>query len=112
MGEPTESKISAWMPERDPVRIAVLGKLAEELSECAARVSRCLIQGINEVDPDTGRTNLYELERELADVAACTKLLELEFGATADASRAARKVQGFLKWHDLIDAALSEECEL
>lgn len=111
MSEPTESKISPWFPEKDPVRLAVLGKLAEELNECAARVMRCLIQGIDEKDPDTGRTNHFELEKELSDVAACIKLLEIEFRATPNPARIDRKVQGFLSWHQLIEARMAAESE-
>ncbi len=112
MSEPTESKISPWFPEKDPVRLAVLGKLAEELSECAARVSRCIIQGIEEIDPDTGRSNHYELRKELADVAACFKLLDIEFRAEPDEGRIARKVAGYLRWHQLIEAKALAEAEV
>lgn len=37
-----------WHPEKDAVRLKHLGKLAEELNECGAAVSRCIIQGIDE----------------------------------------------------------------
>lgn len=44
------------------------GKLLEELNEAGAIVARCLIQGIDEANPDGGELNKTALENELADV--------------------------------------------
>lgn len=59
---------SLWQPTTDPVQVAMLGKLVEELGECAAVVSRCLVQGIEETAPVTGKPNRQWLEDEIADV--------------------------------------------
>ncbi len=54
----------------DPVDLKILGKLLEEMGELTAALSRCLIQGIDEVEPVTKKPNKKWLEDEIADVAA------------------------------------------
>lgn len=100
-----EGQISAWFPEQDQHRLAVLGKLAEECNELAARASRCIIHGLKEVDPVSGRTNAEELSREIADVEACLAIADEELGLTFDTTRMAKKLAGFRDWHRLIDEA-------
>ena len=53
-----EKPLNPWQPERDPIRLAILGKLLEELAEAQAIVARCIIQGIDESEPVTGVHNL------------------------------------------------------
>jgi hypothetical protein len=53
-----------------------MGKLGEELGELQAVAARCIIQGIDEVDPASGKTNRQRLTEEIADVYAqldCTR---------------------------------------
>ena len=59
-----------WHPMSDAVDLKHLGKLAEELSEAGAAVARCIIQGIDEKEPVTGKINREWLQDELADVIA------------------------------------------
>jgi len=61
---------SDWRREPSERRNAVIGKLGEECSELAGRCLRSMIQGLDEKDPDTGRTNLDHLQDEVADVLA------------------------------------------
>ena len=65
---------SPWEPETSQHTLAVLGKLAEEASECATAAARCIIQGIDESEPVSGKTNRRWLEEEIADVIAQTRL--------------------------------------
>lgn len=97
--------ISLWIPEPDPIRVAVLGKLAEECNELAGRAARCIIQGITELDPDSGRTNHDELEREMSDVMACIEVAFRTLGTTPSATRQAKKSAGYYRWHSMIEAA-------
>jgi NTP pyrophosphatase (non-canonical NTP hydrolase) len=60
--------------------LKALGKLAEELSECAAAVARCIIQGIDESEPVTHKPNRQWLEEEIADVRANISLVVARFG--------------------------------
>lgn len=105
MPEPIEETISPWFPEQDRIRLAALGKLIEECNELAGRAARCIIQGLHEADPDTGRTNAAELEREMADVTACIDTAESVLGVHFSATRAAAKLRGFARWHDMIRGA-------
>ncbi|WP_173087338.1 hypothetical protein [Devosia sp. 1635] len=95
--------ITAWIPEQDQHRLAVLGKLAEECNELGARAARCIIHGIDEIDPATGRANRHELEREIADVLACIGQAEARLGLSEMAQRTHNKSNGFDRWHELID---------
>jgi hypothetical protein len=96
--------LNPWQPERDPVRLAVLGKLAEELGEAGAIVARCIIQGIDESEPVTKVANREALTKELADVwATGTMAIELFGLSSADiARRVERKIQHLRAWHKLI----------
>lgn len=98
--------LNPWQPEADPVRIAVLGKLAEELAECAAAVARCQIQGIDEREPVTGKLNREWLWQEIADVAATTRMAVEHFGLSEHVMnvRARRKMDHLHRWHELIRA--------
>lgn len=87
--------MTAWRPISNPFHIRRLGKLAEELAELQKVVSRCLIQGLDGVDPDTGEVNLKALWKEAADVqaqidvsAATFRLPVLDMAARAWVKRA------------------------
>lgn len=108
MSEPTllheMNPPSPWQPEQDKVRLAALGKLGEELAECMAIVSRCIIQGIDEREPVTGALNRTELEKEIADVAAGLKVVTDLFDLNRDGmhDRAVRKEKHLLAWRRLL----------
>lgn len=74
--EPMEDKdtptgvASEWQPITNKCDLAVLGKFGEELSECTTSIFRCIIQGMNEAEPTTGKINKHWLEDEVADVLA------------------------------------------
>lgn len=105
MNEPINGIITAWLPEQDRHRLAVLGKLAEECNELSGRAVRCIIQGLDECDPTTGRTNREELAREIADVEACLSQVAKRLAVDFDLTRCADKSRGFDLWHRLIDEA-------
>lgn len=96
--------ISPWQPTTDKTDLAVLGKLAEELGEAQQIVARCIIQGIWEADPVTGEPNIEMLEKELADVEACTAIaidrFDLDYAKMSD--RVNVKEAGFKEWHKLL----------
>jgi hypothetical protein len=71
--------LSPWQPETNKLRLALLGKLGEELAEASAAVSRCIIQGIDECEPVTGKLNREWLEDELADVEAALYMVKMRF---------------------------------
>jgi hypothetical protein len=76
-----------WHPIDDKVDLKHLGKLGEELSElaaasskCATAVCRCIIQGVDEAEPVTGKVNREWLEDEIADVQANMDLVFARLG--------------------------------
>ncbi len=71
---------SEWDPMSNPGDIALVGKAQEELGECIAALARCLIQGIFEAEPKTGKVNKEWLEDEIADVYAMLQLIDQRFG--------------------------------
>ncbi len=94
---------SPWHPMKDPVDLKHLGKLMEELGEAQAAVARCLIQGIDGLDPVTDEPNIEWLENELADVIANINLVALRFELNEDRmnERAAKKMAHLKQWHDM-----------
>lgn len=94
---------SPWHPITKPVDLKHLGKLSEELGEAQAAVSRCIIQGVDEEEPITGKLNRHWLEDELADVVANINLVALHFGLDEERmnKRAARKAVQLKQWHDM-----------
>jgi len=92
-----------WHPMSDPVDLKTLGKLLEELGELGSAVSRCLIQGIDEAEPTTGKLNRQWLKEEVIDVMVGIYLLDKRFRLNLmDAeglARHDRKVAGLTAWH-------------
>lgn len=99
-----------WQPERDPIALAVLGKLAEELSEAGAIVARCIIQGIKEAEPVTGKPNADALEDELSDALAMIEVCIEYYGLhrLRMNRRRDRKIAHVTTWHRLIEEPSAE----
>lgn len=92
-----------WHPMTDSVDLKHLGKFAEELGECCSAVSRCIIQGIDECEPVTGKPNRKWLQDEIADVCANLDLVIERFNLDTSAieARAAKKRAHLKSWHDM-----------
>ena len=92
-----------WHPISDAVDLKHLGKCAEELNECGSAVARCIIQGIDEAEPVTGKVNRVWLEDEIADVQANLTLVIERFSLDQDrmAARAEKKRRYLQQWHTL-----------
>lgn len=90
-----------WHPMTDAVDLKHLGKLTEELGECTSAVSRCIIQGIDEVEPSTGEKNREWLTKEIADVLAGIDLVIQRFGLNQAQinDRKYRKMAYLRQWH-------------
>lgn len=67
--------ISPWSPDTNVGNLRVLGKAIEERGESVQMLGRCVIQGIDESEPVTGKPNRQALEEELADERATAELL-------------------------------------
>lgn len=99
----TDPKMNPWHPMTHPVDLKHLGKLGEELGEAQSVVCRCIIQGVDEREPVTGKLNREWLEEELADVLAGIALTAAHFGLDTDRMdrRVKRKVAQLQSWHKM-----------
>ena len=98
------SVISPWKPITDPIMLATLGKTLEELGELTAAISRCIIQGVEEKEPVTGKPNLEWLAEEIADVIATLELTMERTGITRDQimPRVDNKVARLVEWRQML----------
>lgn len=101
---------SPWHPIKDAVDLKHLGKLGEELTElaaaaskCGAAVCRCIIQGVEESEPVTGKLNRHWLEDEIADVEANIRLVVGRFDLDRERmhQRMERKIAHLRQWHGM-----------
>lgn len=96
------AKPSPWHPMTDVLDIKHIGKLQEETNELGAAAARCLIQGIDEAEPSTGKINRQWLQEEIADVLAnidlCIERFNLDEAAIT--KRKLRKKDFLRGWHN------------
>lgn len=94
-----------WNPITSPIDLKHLGKLAEELGEGTAAVSRCIIQGLDEREPVTGKVNREWLEDELADIIANAELniehFKLDYARML--GRIGKKKTHLRQWHGMLN---------
>lgn len=110
-------QVNPWHPINDPVLLKTLGKLGEEINECGAAVMRCIIQGVDEREPVTGKLNRDWLEEEIADAQAnfeiaVQKIVEvqarieettalLQLDRVKMRARVERKRAAYVAWHEM-----------
>ncbi len=105
MSELTPDQLPApWHPMTNARDIKTLGKLGEEAGELATVACRAIIQGIEEINPETGMTNREWLTKEIADVRANSRMAIERFGLDEEAidARANRKYDFQTIWHSQI----------
>jgi len=90
-----------WKPITNQADLAILGKLIEELSECSSVAARCIIQGIDETNPETSQTNAKRLKNEIADVLAMVALATdiYQFDTTEIDERVKIKYAHKMQWY-------------
>lgn len=100
----TSWALNPWCPMSVPIDLKHLGKLAEELGEAQSAVARCIIQGITEYEPITGKPNKEWLEEELADVMANIELVCEHFclDGFSMQNRIKRKKEHLRGWHSML----------
>lgn len=93
-----------WIPMTKMIDLKHLEKLGEECCECGAAVLRCLMQGIDEREPTTGKLNREWLEDEIADVLANSYLVGDHFGLDwlRINARIERKKAHLKAWHEML----------
>lgn len=92
--------VQHWVPTTDLVILRRMGKLQEELGELGVAAARIVIQGLDGIDPDSGKGNLQRLEEEIADVLAqCNVTIDrLRLDRDGITARAARKSILMAQW--------------
>ena len=99
----TNPRMNPWHPMTDTVDLKHLGKLGEEAGELGSAVARCIIQGVDEAHPVTGKVNREWLEDEIADVLANIELtvnrFDLDNGRIN--RRAVAKLEQLRAWHEM-----------
>lgn len=95
--------LNPWHPITDPVDLKHLGKLGEETNELGTVVSRCIIQGLDGINPTDGKVNKRWLEEEIADVIGNAELVGERFGLDWEFIfiRAEEKKRRLRTWHDM-----------
>lgn len=90
-----------WHPMSDPVDLKVMGKLGEEVAELGSAICRCIIQGVDEKEPVTGKVNRLWLTEEIADAIANIDLVvdRWDLDVRFIAERALRKREQLKIWH-------------
>ncbi len=93
-------KWNPWIPITEIKQLKILGKCGEEVNELGSAISRCIIQGVDEVHPETGKGNQEWLEDEIADVLATTQLVANHYGLDGDRieARAKAKIEYLSRW--------------
>lgn len=96
--------ISDWIPISNPLELALLGKLGEEACELGAALFRCVIQGIDEAQPVSGKVNRAWVEEEIADVMALTTLViqRLNLDTSSIIQRRRKKIGYKEPWFDFL----------
>lgn len=99
--EPVAEAMNPWHPITDPVDLKHLGKLGEETNELGTVVSRCIIQGLDGINPTDGKVNRQWLEEEIADVIANADLVRQRFDLNSDSitRRVNEKKARLRTWH-------------
>ncbi|MBD9372080.1 hypothetical protein IB238_05480 [Rhizobium sp. ARZ01] len=95
--------ITLWKPEPDLLVHQALGKACEEASELSNILARCLIQGLNQNEPVSGKPNRQALFEEIADLDAAIQWLRELVNDEYDGARADRKLNGFRRWQRMLE---------
>jgi hypothetical protein len=96
--------VTAWHVETDAFRLRRLGKALEENNELGNVLARCIIQGVDEVDPSSGEVNRLRMQKEIADVYTQLGWLVECFDLDKDfiISRMQDKSDSMHKWEELL----------
>lgn len=101
----TDKKYEPWMPITDVRTLRILGKAAEEAAELCKALNRAIIQGLDGIDPHTGKSNITAILEEVVDtqvtVDRVTDMLELtDEQLDWMVGRWERKTKNLKEWQD------------
>lgn len=104
-------QVSPWQPITDKIDLSHLGKSMEEVGELISELgklqqimARCVIQGVDEINPTSDKTNRHEITKEIADVYVQLELLteRLKLDCTFMIARYNKKKALQNEWRKLI----------
>lgn len=103
--------MSKWKVTQDPLILRRMGKTGEELGELQNVISRIIIQGIDEIDPGTGKSNRKRLIEEIADVMVqCyVTIATLDLPQKEIDERINEKVSMMAEWERLYKSKTTEK---
>ena len=92
--------LQIWKPDDDPELQRRMGKSLEELGELIAVCARITIQGVDAIDPASGKSNRQRLSEETADVLAQLQLNinYLRLDEESISARVERKQEQMQEW--------------
>lgn len=99
------TRMAPWKVTTDPMILRRVGKTGEEVGELGAVCARIVIQGIDEIDPNSGETNRKRFTDELADVQAQINVSrrKLEIDPEYFDARVARKEANMDHWESQME---------
>lgn len=100
-----QGDIQPWEGEPSKAVRLSTGKLAEEANELAGICARIAIQGLDGLDPATGKPNRQALAEEMADVEAAMNFVFKHTGCAPEMDRVQRKSNGYWRWFKMIGLA-------
>jgi hypothetical protein len=105
--------LTKWTPTTDLMTLRRAGKFVEEGGEALAVVARLIIQGIDEIDPGSGKVNRQRLMEELADLRAQIECSVLAFELDQEymSRRTAEKMRLMAEWEAMLPPAGSSATE-
>jgi hypothetical protein len=105
--------VTKWTLTTDPLITRRMGKTGEECAELLAVTTRIQIQGIDEVDPGTGKTNRQRLLEEIGDVYAQLDANVSMLGLDREfiEARRARKLGYMHEWEALYGAPAAPQAD-
>ncbi len=97
-------RMNPWRVERRAKVLRRVGKTGEEAAELIKILFRIVIQGLEGVDPATGKTNVDAMEEELADAYLQIDLCIEQFGLDPKrvVDRMERKRAQMKEWEELV----------
>lgn len=92
--------MTKWIPDANPHQARRMNKTLEELNELGAVLSRINNQGMDAIDPASGKTNRQRMHEETADVLAQLDCNVRAFDMDKDVmwDRQERKVAEMNEW--------------
>ncbi len=96
----TAPRMNKWLPDSNPLQARRIGKSLEEVNELACVLARISIQGIDAIDPASGKTNRQRLHEETADVLAQIEcnISAFDMDWPSLRGRKERKVEQMAEW--------------